>query len=138
MLYSVNIRLMEAITFAGRVVSGRALGRQIGFPTINLEATVSMPMAFGVYAARVRFGEESENGAVFPAVIHYGPRPTLDDPSIVLEVHLLGEVPAQIPDMLSGEVIGFIRGVKKFDSVVALGAQLARDVAFARERYFAV
>lgn len=136
---------MKAVFFTGRVVSGRALGRQIGFPTINLEATVSAPLAFGVYAARVRLGGDDGNngdgdvdgGAMVPAVIHYGPKPTLGDTNIVLEVHLLGEVPAQIPERVSGEVIGFIRGVVKFDSVTALGAQLARDVALARARYFA-
>ena len=103
-------RLLERpYRFSGRVVSGRGLGRQLGWPTANLEVDGRkfLPLE-GVYAAlvwreRVEEGAGEDEGGgeagggkdkggseAMPAVMNLGPQPTVDPlaPSAV-EVHLL-------------------------------------------------
>ena len=60
-------------TIIGKVAHGRKLGSKIGFPTVNIpfDENVVVPK-FGVYAARVRTGEQ-----VFRAVANIGVRPTV-------------------------------------------------------------
>ena len=71
----------------GRVVAGRGLGRELGWPTANLQVNGRkfLPRE-GVYACWVRVGGEGP----FSAVMNLGPQPTVDPaaPSAV-EVHLL-------------------------------------------------
>ena len=61
--------------FRGKVVSGDGRGRQIGFPTANIDVADQQlsAMKCGVYDARVsRLGEE------FVAIANLGRRPTFD------------------------------------------------------------
>ena len=72
--------------FRGKVVSGDGRGRQIGFPTANIDVADQQlsAMKCGVYDARVsRLGEE------FVAIANLGRRPTFDGEQLRLEVHLL-------------------------------------------------
>ncbi len=63
-------------TFTGTVVSGKQLGRTVGFPTANLlvPQEVLVP-AYGVYATKVY----TQDGAAHMAVTNVGVRPTVDD-----------------------------------------------------------
>ena len=112
----------------GRVVPGRKLGRELGFPTANLETDGFQLPPDGVYAVRVGIGEESYAG-----VANLGLRPTLPPGDRrLLEVHLLdfeGELYGQDIEV---EFLRFVRGEKKFQSVEELRAQIGRDVAAVR------
>ena len=114
----------------GMVLSGRGLGRRLGFPTLNLsipEDRVLPP--HGVYAAIARV-----NGATHRAVVNLGIKPTLGGETPTLEAHLIG---------VSGDFYGlpaaivfhsFLREERRFESLDALSAQLSRDVTAALER----
>lgn len=60
---------------SGRVAHGKALGRTLGFPTVNVEPDpgVLVP-AYGVYAARAVL----EDGTGYMACVNIGVRPTVD------------------------------------------------------------
>ena len=116
-------------TLAGPVVRGDQLGRQIGFPTANLDVTgLAMPPR-GVYAVKV-----SLDGRTLPGVLNLGHRPTVRDsaPQLRVEVHLLDFSSDLYDRELAVTFIQKLRDEQKFPSLDALRAQIERDIAAAR------
>lgn len=111
----------------GTVVPGRRLGRQIGFPTLNLDWRPELQPALGVYVVHVRAADRS--GEAFPAVANFGVRPTVDGQGApVLEVHVLGDAcPFGTGDRLHVDWLRRLRAEQKFASVEELRAQITRD-----------
>lgn len=129
--------LSRPYTVRGRVVEGDRRGREIGFPTANLEPENEILPGTGVYAGHVRFLDEGTPGAGerYPAVTNVGRRPTFTEGEAVLaEAHLLGfdrEIYGRRVEL------GFdrrLRGEERFPNVEALKSQIAADVAEARRQ----
>ncbi|MEC9458764.1 MAG: bifunctional riboflavin kinase/FAD synthetase [Pseudomonadota bacterium] len=106
----------------GKVIEGDKRGREIGFPTANLNADEIIQLKFGVYAVEVIFDGKSYKG-----VSNYGIRPTFDGENILLETHLLD---------FSGDLYGkdiivsfvkFLREEKKFEGINSLKDQIKKD-----------
>jgi riboflavin kinase/FMN adenylyltransferase len=124
----------QAASFLGRpyalrgvVARGAARGRTLGFPTANLTAPPGLPLADGVYAARAEW-----DGRSAPAVVNVGVRPTVDGATRLVEAHLLGVSPDLYGRALTLAFLDRIRSERRFDSLDALRAQIAADVAAAR------
>jgi len=112
----------------GPVVPGRQLGRQLGFPTANIDPDGLQLPPDGVYAGTVRTG-----GRAFRGVINLGVRPTVSaGDARALEVHLLDFNGDLYGAEVEVEFAKFLRAEEKFASVEALRAQIARDVVAAR------
>ncbi len=113
----------------GTVQAGRRLGRELGFPTLNLAWTPEARPAYGVYAVRL-FAGDSRRG--WPGVANYGVRPTVAkkvESQPLLETHLLGAKKAPGPgEKIRVEWREFLRPERKFASVEALREQIGRDV----------
>jgi len=128
-------RLLERpYRFWGRVGSGRGLGRQLGWPTANLQVDGHkfLPLE-GVYAAIAWLVEPSmASGALgaepMAAVMNLGPQPTVDPqaPSAV-EVHLLDRRLELAGCQLVVEPLRLLRRQQAFPSLEELTAQIARD-----------
>jgi riboflavin kinase/FMN adenylyltransferase len=123
--------------FRGRVVMGRGLGRQLGWPTANLQVDGRkfLPLE-GVYAAlawRVGVAE-----GPMAAVMNLGPQPTVDPtaPSAV-EVHLLDRQLDLLEASLVVEPISLLRRQERFADLAALTSQIARDAQQARQIFAA-
>jgi riboflavin kinase/FMN adenylyltransferase len=110
---------------SGRVIAGDRRGRQIGFPTANLEVEMLQRPKDGVYAVVARILDDPDAPRL-DGVANLGERPTFEAGHAV-EVHLLG---------FDGELygkrmrIGFaarLRGEMKFDGPQALRRQIERD-----------
>ncbi len=117
-------------TILGTVERGAQLGRQLGFPTANLSAHSEQFPPNGVYAA-----DATLHGATFRGVANLGVRPTVsgEKPQRLLELHLF-----DLAEDIYGEEVEvrfgrYLRPEKKFDSLDALRAQIAQDVAEARD-----
>jgi riboflavin kinase/FMN adenylyltransferase len=109
----------------GEVVRGDQRGRQIGFPTANLEVGPLQLPKDGVYAIVARVLDDASS-PLRQGVANLGNRPTFAAGRSV-EVHLLG-----FDGDLYGKRmrIGFvrrIRGERKFDGLEALKSQIAMD-----------
>jgi riboflavin kinase/FMN adenylyltransferase len=123
--------LQRPYRFCGTVVSGRGLGRQLGWPTANLQVDGRkfLPRE-GVYAARAWLNNGSDPMA---AVMNLGPQPTIDPaaPSAV-EVHLLDRQIDLLGHELLVEPLAYLREQQRFASVDALSRQIAADAQQAR------
>lgn len=107
--------------FKAKVISGRGRGRRIGFPTANLAVT-DLPIAYGVYLAKVRMNRKSYQG-----LLHYGLRKTFGE-SLSCEVHLINFNKNIYGRTLEIEVRRKIREVKKFAGIEALKKQITKDL----------
>lgn len=114
-----------------RVVSGKKLGREFGFPTLNIFWSPECRPKYGVY--HVRFSPAEQESWEF-GVANYGIRPTVEsgDPVPLLEVHALSETNMGQGDAIKVEWLHFIRPEQKFESVELLKEQIAKDCEFAR------
>jgi riboflavin kinase/FMN adenylyltransferase len=110
----------------GVVVRGDQRGRDLGYPTANLEPLPwSAVPADGVYAGRLLRG-----GAELPAAISIGSNPTFAGRERRVEAYVLDAEPGLD---LYGEHVGLsfaarLRATKRFDGVEPLVAQMAEDV----------
>lgn len=113
------------------VTYGDKRGRTLGAPTINqhFPAGFLLPR-FGVYAS---FAEV--DGKRYPAVTNIGVRPTVRSPHPLAETYLLGFSGDLYGRLIRVSLLSFLRGEKKFDSLEALKAAIARD-AEAASRLF--
>ena len=125
--------LGRAYRFSGRVVRGRGLGRELGWPTANLQVDGRKFLpGLGVYAAWAFLQDKGER---LPAVMNLGPQPTVDptSPSAV-EVHLLDTRLELEGRELTVEPVERLRGQQRFSGLEALSAQIGLDAQRARLR----
>ena len=116
--------LGRAYAVMGRVIEGRKLGRQLGFPTANIEVENEQLPPLGVYAVRARLHD-----AWLPAVANLGRRPTVAvDAEPNLEVHLLDWSGDCYGEEMEVQFVKHLRGEMKFEGLEALKAQIGRDV----------
>jgi len=117
---------------AGRVVRGDGLGRQLGFPTANLDTTGRVLPPRGVYAARCTVEEH-----VYRAVLNIGTRPTVtpEAQTLRVEVHLLDFAGDLYDRELEVVPVEKLRDERRFDSLEALRNQIRADVAQARRDF---
>jgi riboflavin kinase/FMN adenylyltransferase len=136
---STNIRellsagdVRAAATLLGRyprvrstVVHGDAIGREIGFPTANLDPAMEgfLP-ADGVYAAWAWI-----DGVRYGAAVSIGNNPTFDGiPARRTEAHLLDASVDAYGKAIELDFVDYIRPMVKFDGVDTLVAALSADV----------
>ncbi|HHS97924.1 MAG TPA: bifunctional riboflavin kinase/FAD synthetase [Chloroflexi bacterium] len=115
---------------AGTVVHGRGLGRQLGFPTANLEPPPGRLIpANGVYAALA----QTEREGIWPAVVNIGVRPTIAANHLTVEAHLLDFDGDLYDQQLGLDFIARLRDEMAFPSLNALVDQIRRDIEQARQ-----
>ncbi len=113
----------------GVVVRGDARGRDLGYPTANLETTphAAVP-ADGIYAGWLVRG-----GQRLPAAISVGTNPTFEGRERRVEAHVLDAELDLYGEHVALDVVARVRDTVRFDSVDALVAQMADDVKQVRE-----
>ncbi|MDR0352412.1 MAG: riboflavin biosynthesis protein RibF [Opitutaceae bacterium] len=117
----------------GLVAAGKALGRAIGFPTLNLSWTPGLRPRFGVYAVQVTGPKSADR---HPGVANYGLRPTVEPNAAPrLEAHLFGPCPFAAGDKIQVDWLRFLRPEMKFPGIKELAARIAEDRAQA-ETFF--
>jgi len=128
--------LGRAFALTGCVVHGDARGRELGFPTANLELDHAVAPPRGGYLATLEYENLRQ-----PALVNIGRRPTFQQASSHgesseryapdldrVEVYIHAEVGDLYQQQLSVELHGKVRSEQKFSGVDALVAQIGRDV----------
>jgi riboflavin kinase/FMN adenylyltransferase len=119
----------------GEVVRGDGRGRELGFPTANLDVANELLPANGIYATVARVDE-----VWHPSVSSLGVRPTIGEGPLTVEAHLLD---ADGPLDLYGRTLrlAFVKRLRdecKFDGLEPLKAQIAEDCVHARALFRAI
>lgn len=125
--------------FEGLVKKGRGLGRQLGWPTANLDVNPRklLPKE-GVYSAWVWLPQPACCDP-WPAVMNLGGQPTVDpDAPSQVEVHLLEVEGRPVPNLVGHPLIvqptHWLRDQRRFANLQELALQIGRDAAMARDR----
>lgn len=115
----------------GKVIEGRKVGRQMGFPTANLAwPPQRAKVGEGVYATRVTYC-----GREYIGITNVGPAPTFGFDKSLAETHILNFDADLYGEEIKVEFLSFLRQLKKFNSAAELTAQLKRDMAATSRRY---
>ena len=119
---------------SGRVVDGDKLGKQLGFPTANIQLKHNQPPLTGIFAVSVYGAIASSPATPLPAVASLGVRPTVhDNGKPVLEVHLFDFDRMIYGQHLQVDFLHKLRDEAKFADLSALIQQIENDVAQAKD-----
>ncbi len=113
----------------GVVQRGDRRGRDLGYPTANVELGDYQRPKYGIYAVRVTLDDAREH----PGVASLGVRPTFEPPQELLEAHLFGFDGDLYDRKIEVALHAFIREEKKFESLDDLVAHMREDEAAARK-----
>lgn len=113
-------------SISGRVIKGDKIGREIGFPTANIEidSTHKLIPADGIYAVTVIHGHSNYKG-----MLYIGNRPTIDGLKRNIEVNIFNFNKEIYGESLSIRFHQFIRGDMKFNGLDELKSQMKKDEA---------
>lgn len=120
----------------GHVLPGDRRGRELGFPTANVDMTGYLLPAFGIYAARAGLDRETGNGTVtdwYDGAVNLGERPTIGDGKVLLEVHIFDFDQDIYGRLIRVGLIEYIRPEKAFDSLDQLKNAIEADCVRVRE-----
>lgn len=121
--------LSRPFAIEGQVIHGDKRGRELGWPTANLELGNYLRPKYGIYAVRVRLDDGSEH----PGVASLGIRPTFDPPRELLEAALFDVEYDLYGRTIEVALHAYLRPELKFDGLEELRAQMDADAARARE-----
>jgi riboflavin kinase/FMN adenylyltransferase len=127
-MQTANRLLGRPYRMSGKIVRGEQLGRQLGYPTANVDLRRKQSAVAGIYAVQV----SGLRNAPLDAVASVGTRPTFGDGKPLLEVHIFDFDEDIYGEYISVDFIARLRSEEKYDSVDALVAQMHRDADNAR------
>jgi len=123
-LQSATRLLGREYRMSGRVVHGEKLGRQLGFPTANIELHRRATPLQGIFVVEV-YGLEGEP---LPGVASLGTRPTVGGSKAILEVFLFDFDQDIYGKHLQVGFLKKLRDEENYDSLEALTTQIQKDV----------
>lgn len=125
-----NMYLQHPFTLAGEIVKGKGLGRDLGFPTANLEVREDYKLIpkNGVYVVRTEIAGKRVFG-----MMNIGTNPTVGGKEKTIESYFFDLDMDLYGMFLEIEMLVRIRDEKKFDSVNDLKLAMRQDQAFSRQ-----
>lgn len=110
----------------GTVVHGDKMGRQLGYPTANIELPDPRKLipAQGIYAIKVYLDKQP---LPLKGVMSIGTRPTFNGIDLRLEAHIFDFSQEIYDRLLRVEIISYIRANLKFDNIQDLIVQMDKD-----------
>ncbi len=129
-LAEAAVLLGRPYSISGRVVPGDKLGRQLGYPTANVQLRHNRPPLSGIFAVSTLDAQ----GRARSGAASLGLRPTVDHSGRPkLEVHLFDFSGNLYGQHLRVDFLHKIRDEEKFSDLEQLKARIAEDCAIARE-----
>ena len=122
-IQKVNQLLGYRFNFPGKVVHGEARGRELGFPTLNIQpADDQWIPGIGVYAVRVKV-----DGQWYQGMCSVSHNETFGDNPLTIEINLFDFSRMVYGQEVEVEWDQYLRAPVKFESVDQLIAQLKQD-----------
>ena len=123
-LDAARMLLDRPYTLSGKIAHGKKLGRQLGFPTINLKMGCRPIAVNGIFAVLVK----GLDNRVLRGVASIGTRPTVNGSAVILEVYILNFSEQIYRRCVDVEILHKIRDEEKYDSLAALSEQIKQDI----------
>jgi riboflavin kinase/FMN adenylyltransferase len=123
-LEKANRLLGNPFSLSGTVITGKSLGRTIGFPTANFiypKEKFSLP--YGVYKTQVKV-----DGKRYFAITNFGTQPTVEGTHVYVETHIVDFSGNIYGQQLTVEFLQKIRDIRRFENVEELQKQLELDL----------
>lgn len=128
--------LGRRVSVMGTVVHGRGHGRELGWPTVNLDLHREVRPPMGVYATWARVGD----GRALASVTNVGYRPAGAGeppegwrPDLLVETYLMEGGADLYGRKVEVDFVRKVRDERQFGSDAELAAQIAQDVAEAEK-----
>jgi riboflavin kinase/FMN adenylyltransferase len=118
--------LGRPFALSGEVVEGKGRGREMHFPTANLQVETELLPSPGVYVT-----ETVALASRYPSVTNVGVRPTFSGRELTVESHLLDFDDDLYTERVEVRFLARIRDEMRFDNAMELADQIARDRAAA-------
>ena len=118
-------------SLSGKVSHGQKLGRQLGFPTINIKMGSKTLIVKGIFAVMVK----GIDNRVLQGVASLGTRPTVNGVDSILEVYILDFNQDVYGYSVEVDFLHRIRDEKKFNSLEELTVNIKQDIVLAKQ-YF--
>ena len=115
--------LTRPFAVRGIVQHGAKLGRNIGYPTANLELGSYLRPRYGIYAVTGTLAD----GTVLNGAANLGIRPSFDPPIELLETYFFDFAGDLYGQEIEIALQHYLRPEEKFATLDALTAQMARD-----------
>ena len=115
--------LTRPFAIRGIVQHGAKLGRNIGYPTANLELGSYLRPRYGIYAVTGTLAD----GTVLNGAANLGIRPSFDPPIELLETYFFDFAGDLYGQEIEIALQHYLRPEEKFATLDALTAQMARD-----------
>ena len=132
-------------SLTGKVIPGKRLGHELGFPTANVETTGLALPPNGVYVVHVAQSNSAVNAVTavdeknsrYRAVLNIGTRPTLDEavPQRSVEAHLLDFSGDLYGQELEITFLEKLRDEQKFADLAELKNQIRQDIKTAQSLF---
>ena len=133
------LTLGRAYRLIGQLIPGKGRGKQLGFPTLNMQPLGQLVPAEGVYAGFVKIGGDFEDvctsGQRIPAAFSIGRSETFGgDNPLAVEAHILtDDIGGLHGEWLAMDFIKRLRDQQKFPTEADLSAQIAKDCEKAKK-----
>jgi riboflavin kinase/FMN adenylyltransferase len=123
---TANTFLGYPFFLTGKVIRGDQIGRQIGYPTANIQPleTYKLIPGDGIFAVTLDI-----DGAAYKGMAYIGQRPTVNGITRNIEVNIFDFDKEIYNQNIRMKFLNYIRGDVKFDGLDALKVQLAQDKA---------
>jgi riboflavin kinase / FMN adenylyltransferase len=123
-----QLLLGRYFSISGRVAHGAKRGRELGFPTANIDLSNRYVPIRGVFAVSIKGADDSTH----LGVANLGTRPVFEESKLLLEAHLFDFNEDIYGKHISVEFFKRLRDEKKFTSIDELVHQIATDSQAAR------
>lgn len=125
-----NMYLQHPFTLMGAIVKGRGIGKDLGFPTANLEVAEDYKLIpkNGVYVVKTKIDGETVNG-----MMNIGTNPTVGGKEKTIESYFFDLDKDLYGKQLEIELLVRIRDEKKFTSVNDLKIAMKQDQVFSKQ-----
>ena len=115
-------------SLSGRIAHGRKLGRELGYPTINIKMGDKTLIVKGIFAVSVK----GLDNRLLEGVASIGTRPTVNGVDTILEVYILDFDRDVYGYSVEVNFLHKIRNEEKFASLEELAAHIAQDTEKAK------
>ena len=120
---------------SGRVIRGAKRGTKIGFPTANIALKNIFRPLLGVYLVKIYIESDSHKFThwVYYGIANLGSRPTFDETTHCLEVHVFDFNQNIYGKKLKVELLNYIRPQQRFSGIEELTTQIKQDIKLAKQ-----